>query len=119
MGSGMVRRLLQAGFPVTVYNRTPERTRTIGELGASIAPSPRAAAERSDILISMVADDVASRSIWLGDKGALSGAAAGTLLIESSTLTVSWVRELAQAALARGCNLLDAPVTGSKAQAAS
>ena len=119
MGSGMVRRLLQAGFPVTVYNRTPERARTVGELGATIAPSARAAAEGGEVLISMVADDVASRNIWLGDEGALKRVSGGKLLIESSTLTVSWVRELAQLASALGCPLLDAPVTGSKTQAAS
>jgi len=67
----------------------------------------------------MVADDNASRSMWLGELGALVGAARGTLLIESSTLAVGWVKELAAAAEARGCELLDAPVTGSKIHAPS
>jgi 3-hydroxyisobutyrate dehydrogenase len=67
----------------------------------------------------MVADDAASRAVWLGEEGALAGAARGTVLIESSTLSVGWIEELAREAAARGCELLDAPVTGSKSHAAS
>jgi 3-hydroxyisobutyrate dehydrogenase len=67
----------------------------------------------------MVADDPSSRNVWLGEQGALSGALPGTVLIESSTLSLPWVKELAAAAAARDCELIDAPVTGSKAQAAS
>jgi 3-hydroxyisobutyrate dehydrogenase len=67
----------------------------------------------------MVADDSASREVWLGKQGALSGAAPGTVLIESSTLSLPWIKELSAAATARDCELLDAPVTGSKAQAES
>lgn len=69
-------------------------------------------------MISMVADDEASRSMWFGDDGALAGAERGAVLVECSTLTVAWVNELAQAAKERGCECVDAPVTGSKAAAA-
>jgi 3-hydroxyisobutyrate dehydrogenase len=119
MGSGMANRLLGAGFPLTVYNRSREKTAAIAAQGAKVAASPRGAAANAEILISMVADDDASRSLWLGEQGALPAAAPGTLLIECSTLSVGWVRELAAAAATRGCELLDAPVTGSKNQAAS
>jgi 3-hydroxyisobutyrate dehydrogenase len=67
----------------------------------------------------MVADDAASRSVWLGEHGALPAAARGAVLVESSTLSIRWVKELAAAASAQGCQLLDAPVTGSKVQAAT
>jgi 3-hydroxyisobutyrate dehydrogenase len=67
----------------------------------------------------MVADDAASRDVWLGGRGALGAAAAGAVFVESSTLTPEWVTELATEAAARGCALLDAPVTGSKSQASS
>ena len=67
----------------------------------------------------MVADDFASEAMWLGDNGALAGVAAGTVLIESSTLSVSWIKELASVAAAKGCELLDAPVTGTKPHAAA
>jgi 3-hydroxyisobutyrate dehydrogenase len=115
----MARRLLAAGFPLAVYNRNPEKPAALETAGARIAPSPAEAAAQADIVFSMVADDVASRGIWLGEKGALQKAKPGAVLVESSTLSIGWVKELAAAAEARGCELLDAPVTGSKAQAAS
>ena len=119
MGSGMARRLLEAGFPLTVYNRNRERASTLAASGAHVAASPRAAAARAGIVLCMVSDDAASRAVWLGEHGALAGAARGSVLIESSTLTVGWTLELAREAAARGSELLDAPVTGSKTHAAS
>ena len=119
MGSGMARRLLINGFPLTVFNRNAEKSKPFAADGAQVAASPREAASRAEVIISMVADDNASRSLWLGDNGALAAATPGTGCIECSTVTVGWVKELAAAAAARQCELLDAPVTGSKVQAAS
>ena len=119
MGGGIATRLLSAGFPLSVYNRNRERAGKFAQLGAFVAASPRAAAERAEIVISMVADDAASRSVWLGDEGALAGASAGSLLLESSTVSVGWVRELAGAATEKKCEFLDAPVTGAKPHAAA
>src|SRR5882724_9831071 len=119
MGGGMARRLLSEGFPVTVYNRNPDRAVPFATAGAFVAGSPREAASRADVVVSMVADDVASRSIWLGENGALAGANRGSVLIESSTLTVGWIKELSAAAAHRGFEFLDAPVTGTKPHAAS
>jgi 3-hydroxyisobutyrate dehydrogenase len=119
MGSGMANRLLGAGFRLTIYNRTAEKAAPFLERGAKVAPTPREAVARANIIISMVADDLSSRNVWLGEEGALTGAVPGTVLIESSTVSLPWVKELAAAAAARDCELLDAPVTGSKAQAAS
>ncbi|HMH05196.1 MAG TPA: NAD(P)-dependent oxidoreductase [Terriglobales bacterium] len=119
MGSGMASRLLSAGFPVAVYNRNLAKTAAFSSAGAFVAGSPREAASHADIIISMVADDIASRNIWLDETGALAGAARGSVLIESSTLTVGWVKQLSAAAAQRGCEFLDAPVTGTKPHAAS
>jgi 3-hydroxyisobutyrate dehydrogenase len=119
MGSGMARQLLAKGFPVTVFNRNPAKTQPLGDAGAKVANSPKEAATGAEIIISMLADDNASRSLWLGDNGALAGASEGTLCIESGTVTVDWVKELSAAAAQRGCQLIDAPVTGSKTQANS
>jgi 3-hydroxyisobutyrate dehydrogenase len=119
MGSGMARRLLGAGFPLTVYNRNPNRAAPLAAEGAHPAGSPREAAARADVVLSMVADDAASRAVWRGEQGALAGAARGTVLVECSTLTVGWIEELARDAASVGCDLLDAPVTGSKSHAAS
>ena len=119
MGSGMARRLLGAGFPLTVYNRSPQRAAPLEEEGARVAASPREAAGAADVIFSMVADDAASRSVWLGKDGALAGAARGAVLVDCGTLTVGWIEELSLAAAAAGCPLLDAPVTGSKGHAAA
>jgi len=119
MGSGMAGRLLQAGCPLSVYNPHVERAAALVDRGAILASSPRGAAEHADIIIAMVPDDVASRDAWLGPNGALLGAKAGATAIDCSTLSPAWVRELATAAKARGCGFLDAPVTGSRPQAAS
>src|SRR5580704_1130723 len=119
MGSGMARRLLVSGFPLVVFNRNAEKSRPFAAEGAQVAGSPREAAAQADVIISMVADDVAARSLWLGDNGALAAARPGTVCIECSTVTVNWVRELSAAAAARGCEFLDSPVTGSKTHAAA
>jgi len=119
MGAGMAGRLLAAGFPLTVYNRSLAKTEPFSSKGAFAASTPREAASRADVVISMVADDIASRDVWLGEKGALAGAKRGAVLIESSTLSVGWVEELAAAAEQAGCRFLDAPVTGTKPHAAS
>lgn len=118
MGSGMARNLLKAGFPLTVYNRTASRAAPFAAEGAAVAATPRQAAEGAQVILSMVGDDVASRAIWLGEDGALGGAAPDATLIECSTLSLAWARELAQRAQERGLDLLDSPVTGSKDAAA-
>ena len=119
MGSGMARHLLMHGFPLTVFNRNAEKSKPFAAEGAQVAGSSREAAAQADVIVSMVADDIASRSLWLGDGGALAAAKPGTVCIESSTVTPDWVRELATAARKRNCELLDAPVTGSKIHAAN
>jgi 3-hydroxyisobutyrate dehydrogenase len=119
MGSGMARRLLDANFSVTVYNRNPAKAAPLASAGAKVAPSPRAAAQNAGVIISMLADDAAARAVWLGTDGALASVSAGTICVECSTASVGWVRELSAAVLARGGEFLDAPVTGSRDQAAA
>jgi len=118
MGSGMAHRLLSAGFPLVVYNRNPEKSGPFAKEGASVSATPRNAASRSQVILSMVANDEASRNVWLGNDGALGGASEGSLLIECSTLSSAWIHELASEARKRGCRFLDAPVTGTKPHAA-
>jgi 3-hydroxyisobutyrate dehydrogenase len=116
MGAGMARRLLDAGHELVVHNRTPERAATLVAAGATLASTPRAAAQGATFVISMVADDAASRAVWLGPDGALAGMGGVALAIECSTLTVDWIKELAAQA---PVEVLDAPVTGSKKAAAA
>ena len=119
MGTGMAGRLLDAGYPLSIYNRTPGKAGALAARGAKVAKSAREAASGANVIFSMLADVPVCRDIWLGRGEALEGAAPGTLLVESSTVTVEWIHELDQAAKAHGCELVDAPVTGSKPQAAA
>ncbi len=114
MGSGMARNLIKSGFSVRVHNRTAEKAQPLVAAGAQAASTPAEAAQGADIILSMVGDDEASRAMWLGANGALAAAKPGATLIESSTLSLGWVRELHQAAQARGLQFVDAPVAGSK-----
>jgi 3-hydroxyisobutyrate dehydrogenase len=115
----MAGRLLDAGYPLSVYNRTPGKAEALVARGAKVSASPREAVADAAVVISMLADVVVCRDVWLGRGEALEGAAPGTILVESSTVTVEWVHELDRAAREHGCELVDAPVTGSKPQAAA
>jgi 3-hydroxyisobutyrate dehydrogenase len=119
MGAGMAANWLAKGFQLSVWNRTHARAQALAGKGARVATTPREAAEGADCVFAMVADDAASRAVWLGDDGALAGAKTGAVVVESSTLTPDWVRELAGHARAKGCAFLDAPVGGSRQAAAS
>lgn len=78
IGGGMAARLLSAGFQLSVYNRSRERAASLDD-GAFVAASPREGAARSEVVISMVADDSVSRIMWLGEQGALAGAKPNSL----------------------------------------
>jgi len=117
MGSGMVRNLIKAGYHLRIYNRTRAKAESLLAAGAEWAETPAAAARDADIIISMVGDDAASRSLWLGSDGALAAAQAGAVLIECSTLSLDWIRELHKAVQARGLQFVDSPVAGSKVAA--
>jgi 3-hydroxyisobutyrate dehydrogenase-like beta-hydroxyacid dehydrogenase len=118
MGSRMAQQLLTAGHKVSVYNRTPATVAPLVAAGAIAAPSPRAAVSGVEFAISMVRDNAASQSIWLDpETGALGGLSENAVAIESSTLTVSWIQELAEHFRIKGIGFLDAPVAGSRPQA--
>lgn len=119
MGNGMAQQLLKAGFDLTVYNRTAEKMTPLIAAGAKTAESPARAAQEADVILSMVSNDEASQQMWLGEHGALSSAKEGTVLVECSTLSPAWVRQLANLAAARELSFLDIPVNGSREAAES
>jgi len=119
MGTGMATNLLKAGFPLTVYNRTAAKAEALVSAGARLASTPAEAAKGASVIIAMLADDAASRALWLGNDGVLEAANPGTILIESSTVSPAWIAELAGLAAQHGVEFLDAPVTGSRTQAAA
>lgn len=120
MGLGMAGRLLAAGHSLSLFNRTASKAAPLVERGATLSASAAAACRDADAVIVMVADDEASREIWLGADGVLSRPPRpGALAIECSTLSYDWVTQLAAAANARGLRYIDAPVTGLPENAAA
>lgn len=118
MGAGMASNLLKAGIPLTVYNRTQAKAQLFAAQGARVAATPAEAVKGAAVVLSMLADDAASRDAWLGEHGALAAVESGAILIESSTVSPAWIAEFSDLAQKRGAELLDAPVTGSRMQAA-
>src|SRR4051812_11546539 len=98
MGSGMAQNLLKAGHTVAVYNRTAAKAEALGAAGARVATSPADAVRDAEVIVAMLADDAASREVWMGKDGALDASANGAVLVESSTVSPAWVSELAGAA---------------------
>jgi 3-hydroxyisobutyrate dehydrogenase len=113
MGSGVVRRLLAAGHAVTVWNRTREKAEPLLEVGASWADAPRSAAERSEIVFTMVTNTAAVEAVTEGPDGILAGLAAGKVYVDMSTASPANTRALAETVAAVGGQMLDAPVSGS------
>ncbi|MBV6625838.1 MAG: NAD(P)-dependent oxidoreductase [Rivularia sp. (in: Bacteria)] len=120
MGSRMAVNLLKAGYSVTVWNRSVKPTQALAAKGAVVATTPKLAVKEADIVISMVTDSDASKAVWLdSETAALSGIRQGAIAIESSTLTVSWVKQLAAEFQNSSIAFLDAPVVGTLPQADS
>jgi 3-hydroxyisobutyrate dehydrogenase-like beta-hydroxyacid dehydrogenase len=117
MGAPMAENLQKAGYSLRVFNRSPHRTQPFVNEGAVACRTPGEAARGAGFVVSMVADDQATRQVMLAPKGVVESAAQGTVIIDSSTNTPAMAREVAAAAAARGVRYLDAPVSGSIAQA--
>jgi 3-hydroxyisobutyrate dehydrogenase-like beta-hydroxyacid dehydrogenase len=118
MGSGMARNLLKARYDVTVYNRTPERSRALAVDGAKVAATV-AEACRVDVLITMLANDAAVEDVVLGPDGVVSHLRAGALHISSSTISVALSRRLADAHRSKRQRFVSAPVFGRPDAAAA
>jgi 3-hydroxyisobutyrate dehydrogenase len=112
MGHGMAGRYLDAGFSLAVWNRSKAKAEDLIARGARWATSPADAADGADAIVTMVADDAASRAVWLGKDGAAKSAKAGTLAIECSTVSYGHALDLARELRGRGLIYIDSPVTG-------
>jgi 3-hydroxyisobutyrate dehydrogenase-like beta-hydroxyacid dehydrogenase len=119
MGHGMAGRYLDSGFTVAVWNRSKAKAEDLIARGARWAASPADAADGADAVVTMVADDEASRTVWLGRDGAANTAKTGTLAIECSTVSYDHALELARELRGRGLIYIDSPVTGLPDAAAS
>ena len=112
MGHGMAGRYLDAGFTLAVWNRSKAKAEDLIARGARWTSSPADAADGADAIVTMVADDEASRAVWLGKDGAAATAKAGTLAIECSTVSYKHALDLARELRGRGLIYIDSPVTG-------
>lgn len=122
MGTGIARNILKAGHAVTVHTRTREKAAPLIDAGAIWADSPAQAAAAAQVVISVVGDDEASRTVWIGGDaerdgvpdGALSAMRTGAIGVECATVSLQWIRQLHAHARERGLRFIDAPLGGSK-----
>jgi 3-hydroxyisobutyrate dehydrogenase len=119
MGHGMAGRYLDAGFEVAVWNRSKAKADDLIARGARWAASPNDAALGADAVVTMVADDEASRAVWLGTDGAAINMKPGTLAIECSTVSHRHALDMARELRSRGLIYIDCPVTGLPEAAAT
>lgn len=120
MGQRMMPHLLNAGYQVSIWNRTKSKASHLLTIGAKWANTPAEAARTADAVISMVRDDEASKEVWLNEaSGAFSTLKDSALAIESSTLSLEHIRLLASAANEKSIPFIEAPVSGSLPQAHS
>lgn len=118
MGGPMALNLMAAGHSLRVWNRSTAKTRPAAcDAGATACASVAEAVQGAQFVVSMVADDNATRDVMLGATGVVANAAPGTVIVDCSTNTPAMAREVAAAGAARGVGYVDAPVSGSLAQA--
>ena len=118
MGQGMAANLLKAGYPVTVWNRTAARCEPLVAQGATQAGSPAEAVAGADVVMYCVSDDAAVEALVFGKEGVLAGVKAGQIVIDLTTIHPDTTRKEAAAYAEKGVKFLDAPVFGSKNEAA-
>jgi len=114
MGRPMALNLLKAGYPLAVYARRPEAMVPLTESGAVACASPRAVAERADVIFTNVSDTPDVEEVVLGSNGIVHGARPGAVVVDHSTISPSATRRIAAALGERGVGMLDAPVSGGQ-----
>jgi 2-hydroxy-3-oxopropionate reductase len=112
MGKPMAQNLMDAGYGLTVHNRSPEKAEELGEAGASVAASPKEVAESSDIIITMLPNSPHVREVAIGEGGVFEQMREGSLFVDMSTISPVVSQEIAQVAQEKDIGILDAPVSG-------
>jgi 3-hydroxyisobutyrate dehydrogenase len=116
MGSHMAQRLLDAGYQVTVYDRTKEKTQELEQRGAQVAQTPKELAATCQVVMACVTNDEAQHDVMFGPEGALAGVQGGSVIIDLSTVSPDASRRLFQGAKEQGIPMIDAAVSGSVPQ---
>jgi 3-hydroxyisobutyrate dehydrogenase-like beta-hydroxyacid dehydrogenase len=119
MGAGMTANLIRAGYEVTVWNRSPGPSKLLVDQGAKLAATPAEAADGADVVLYCLANDAAVEDVVFGDDGVLQGAHEGLVAVDMSTVRPATSERQAAAFRARGADFLDAPVFGSRGEAAN
>src|SRR5512139_1101026 len=117
MGAAVAARLMEVGHEVTVWNRTPEKTKPLADTGAKVASTPAQLASAVDATITMLTDAAVIDAVYNGPGGLLSGDVKGKLLIEMSTVPPKVETDLAPKVRAKGAAFVECPVGGSTAPA--
>ncbi len=112
MGLPMAGHILKAGYPLTVYNRTRSKTRSLEADGAAVAASPGEVAENSQMIVTIVSDSPDVQEVVAGPEGVLDGIRPGSVVIDMSTISPQVERDLDRQLREQGCALVDAPVSG-------
>lgn len=112
MGKSMAGHLMDKGFPMTVYNRSQAKAQPLLDKGAKWGATPKAVAEQSDVVFSIVGFPVDVRNVILGADGALAGCKSGNILVDMTTSEPSLAVEIAETAKKKGVYSVDAPVSG-------
>lgn len=112
MGRSMCGHLIDRGFAMTVYSRTRDKASSLIEKGAKWADTPKAVAEQSDVVFSIVGFPADVREVMIGEQGALAGSKPGTVLVDMTTSEPQLAIEIAEKAKSKGVHAVDAPVSG-------
>ena len=114
MGAAMAANVQRAGFPLMVYNRSADKAEEFAELGVGVASSPESLAHATDVIILMVTGPEAISNLLFGPGGAATSLNDRKTLINMSSVSPAYTRELAQRLAPTGCAFIDAPVSGTK-----
>ncbi len=112
MGAPMARNLIDAGYSLTVWNRSQARIDAVAAHGATAAGSAAEVAAKSDIIITIVTDSPDVESVVLGPHGVIEGAASGSIVVDMTTMSPAITRDIAAKLAENGVQMLDAPVSG-------
>ena len=114
MGKPMARNLIEAGYPLVVYNRTASKAAELVELGARQVESPKEVGASAEVVITIVSDSPEVESVVLGDNGVIAGIAEGGVVVDMSSISPITTQRIAAELKGRGVAMLDAPVSGGE-----
>jgi 3-hydroxyisobutyrate dehydrogenase-like beta-hydroxyacid dehydrogenase len=114
MGQPMAQNVVKGGCELTVFNRSSEKAKPLADAGATVAPTPKAVAEASDVIILMLAGPEAIDAVLEGSEGLMAGMRKNQILINMSTVSPQYSKQLAEVVTPKSVTAIDAPVSGSR-----